>query len=101
MIAQYDMLRAELPDVFSFARRHRLWRHRLSAQVRGGTIHPGRYGSSTAYDYVLPLGAGAIQPVPPVSPAPGAVTPGTGIHGASYTAAAGIYKNLGYMPGGI
>ena len=26
--------------------------------------------------------------------------PGTGIYGASYTAAAGIYKNLGYLPAG-
>ncbi len=26
---------------------------------------------------------------------------GTGIYGASYAAAAGIYKNLGYLPHGL
>src|SRR4029077_8337508 len=52
--------------------------------------NPYPTNASAPYNYVLPLGQGDDL----VNPA------GTGIFGASYAAAAGIYKNLGYLPKG-
>jgi hypothetical protein len=79
----------------------------------------GNLGSGNLYQYVLPLGHAVLGPAR-VAPAPnpnaflrgdGEVTggffvssnpslglTGSGIFGASYVAAAGIYKNLGYLP---
>ncbi len=52
---------------------------------------------------MLPLGnsvAGPLLRVPDYGAGNLANTVGTGIYGASYFAAAGIYKNLGYLPAG-
>lgn len=101
VISHYDNMRAELPDVF-------VVQSTLSASPAPGTYllnfggQPFPLGSTSAANYVLPLGAA----VPlnqggdwdsiniPIMPA------GTGIYGASYAAAAGIYQQLGYGPKG-
>ena len=56
-------------------------------------------------NYMLPIGnsvSGPLMPPPGYTPGYGAGnvsnTVGTGIYGASYFAAAGLYKNLGYQP---
>ncbi len=96
VIATYDMMRAELPDVFYIPK---------SGDVNYNADYPlnfaaqpypvsftGTAQQTRAAFYVLPLG----------QPDNGATTfdPGTGVYGASYTVAAGLYKNLGYLPAG-
>ena len=89
VIAQIDMIRAELPDVFA---------KNVPAAGPGGDYALNEYPLNFAAQpypttaggaarYVLPLGAGDAGT-------------GTGIYGAAYSAAAGIYKNLGYLPAG-
>jgi hypothetical protein len=87
VFAWYDFIKRELPDVF------------LTQSVTSSTNYPISFaaqpyglpspplGSGNDLDYMLPLGSG-------VSP------PGEGVYGASYFAAAGLYKNIGYMPAG-
>ena len=68
-----------------------------------GVPYPGPPGPGTGYDNViLPLGIPSGQPTQLASVTTTPVTrpTGTGIYGASYYAAAGIYKNLGYLPQG-
>lgn len=88
VIAQYDYMRAELPDVFI---------------VENDVNYPLNFAASpfspsggaptgTFSDYLLPLGAGTI---------PIGTVPSTGIKGASYAAAAALYKQLGYGPKGL
>jgi prepilin-type N-terminal cleavage/methylation domain-containing protein len=80
-IAMSDYIKAELPDVFY-----------VRNAAPGATDYPLNFAgnpnglATAAASYILPVGT----PVPP----------GTGIYGASFTAAAGIYKNLGYAPTG-
>ena len=89
VIATYDMMRAELPDVFYIPSvpTRPMMPCRIIRSTSRGSRSPATRSTGDA-DYVLPLGARS------------AVMPGTGIYGASYTAAAGIYKNLGYVPAG-
>ncbi len=84
VIAAYDYIKRELPDVF--------YVQDLGVYNNPPTVttnYPlnfaaSRFGSTgTDADFWLPLGSG---------------TTGEGIYGASYFAAAGIYKNLGYPP---
>lgn len=94
VLANYDEMRAQVPDTF--------W-------VQDSTLaqpYPLNFaqqafltGNNNFMDYVLPLGTntlynltngGTTQILAP--------TPGTGIYGASYGAAAGLYKNLGNVP---
>jgi prepilin-type N-terminal cleavage/methylation domain-containing protein len=95
VIAQFDQVRAEVPDVFVINPAPLNARYPFNF---AGIPYPL---AGNTYDYfVLPLGKG-LTFVPgtgyvPTTPR----TPGTGIFGASYTAAAGIYKNLGYLPEG-
>ena len=88
VIAQFDLLRAELPDVFL---------------VQGiGTGYPINFAMlpypSTGSNYSVPLGSF----VNPPTPAAGQISVGNslGVYGATYQAAAGITKNLGYLPQG-
>ncbi len=83
VIAQFDMMRAEFPDVF--------------------LVVPAGTGGYAADAYPLnfaaqpfPNGGGNLNYLLPL----GTAAPGTGIYGASYAAAAGVYKNLGYLPTG-
>lgn len=118
VLAQIDMLRAELPDVFV-----------VQAPGTGGGqgVYPLNFGavafgsSGTSADYLLPLGANGQYAAAALSTNPavigqnteiginaqnavptsmgGRLAP-TGIYGASFAAAAGIYKQLGYGPQG-
>src|SRR5262249_17217856 len=81
VIAAYDYLKRELPDVF-FVQDPTLKGH-YPLNFAGRRLG----GSGTDLDYVLPLNVAGT-------------TSGEGIYGASYYAAAGIYKNLGYLPHG-
>ena len=84
VIAWYDYVKAQMPDVFV---------------VQGDG--PGSTPTSTDYPLNfagVPLAGGTV-PYSAMLPL-GASSPGTGIYGAAYTAAAGIYKNLGYYPAG-
>ncbi len=103
VIAQFDYLRGEFPDVFF-----------LNSQTSDGATLAGSYplnfaaapypsGTNAAANFVLPLGN--TYPGLPLSPAGSpAITlpalPTTGMFGASFSAAGGIYKNLGYSTKG-
>jgi prepilin-type N-terminal cleavage/methylation domain-containing protein len=82
VFAWYDYIKRELPDVF------------FVQPISPNVSYPLNFaapayplGNNNDLDFMLPLGAG-------VSP------PGEGIYGASYPAATGVYKNLGYLPAG-
>jgi hypothetical protein len=99
VIAWVDLIKSELPDVF------------MKNTGSAANDYPFNFAANpfppvtgnTGYTrldpyagYVLPLG-NSIRGVLPGN----AFSPqGTGIFGASYPAAAGIYKNLGYLPQG-
>jgi len=94
VIAQIDLIKAEMPDVFFV--------QTLNSPL--GSFYPlnfaaldypaGQTGVPQYSGYYVPLGA-AIPPNPVAGrPAP------IGVFGATFPAAAGIYKNLGYSPAG-
>lgn len=97
VLANYDEIRAQVPDVFF-----------VQNAFPGLNQYPLDFaqqpftGAATPLDYVLPLGTNS----PLILNFNGGVTsPGTGIYGASYGAAAGLYRNLGnvqqvYLPPG-
>jgi prepilin-type N-terminal cleavage/methylation domain-containing protein len=116
VIAQYDYIRAELPDVFF-----------LNSQTSDGANVAAAYplnfgaapypagtnsltstftGNQDGGSFVLPLGNNYPGlPYVVVNNAPAlSITlpqiPTTGMFGASFSAAGGIYKNLGYAPTG-
>lgn len=84
VIAQFDYLRSVLPDVFVM--------RPLTTPTAG--VYPLNFAaaafgtSGTATDYMLPIGSNA-----------GGI-PVTGMFGATFEVAAGIYKQLGYGPKG-
>jgi hypothetical protein len=89
VIAWYDYIKAEVPDVFF-----------LGTDTNyplnfAGNPYPTTVNTGNPYPYILPLGVGDGDPLLPQYG-----TTGTGVYGASYWAAAGIYKNLGYLPTG-
>ena len=102
VIAQMDYLRAELPDVFF-----------VNAQTSDGGTASSHYpinfagspypsGTNAIGNFVLPLGNninGLIDNNGTIG-LPAVSTPVTGMFGASFSAAGGIYKNLGYGPKG-
>ncbi|MDQ2623402.1 MAG: type II secretion system GspH family protein, partial [Actinomycetota bacterium] len=84
VLAQVELFLREVPDVFY------VQDHDPSATGYPLNFAANPYpitGGSAPATYVLPLGAGASGP-------------GQGIYGASYGVAAGLYKNLGYLPRG-
>ncbi len=110
VIAMYDLIRAEIPDVFFLNYNARAGTGSASAIAKsyplnfGGGAYPGTpigNANSGAAPYILPLGnsiIGLTNPSLGLAPGPGAGNisnpVGTGIFGASYNAAAGIYKQL-------
>ncbi len=108
-IAQFDYIRAELPDVFFL---------NSQAGADGASVassYPLNFAaapyppttSSTTANYYLPLGNN--YPGLPLDSNGGLVPskfstytppPTSGMFGASFSAAGGIYKNLGYAPAG-
>lgn len=90
VLARYDLIRAEVPDVF-FIQNANPGAHEypinFAQQPFTGTGTPG--------DYVLPLGTNSPYTL---NNNGNVVSPGTGIYGASYGAAAGLFRNLGNVP---
>jgi prepilin-type N-terminal cleavage/methylation domain-containing protein len=98
-IAQIDMVRAQLPDVFFDQRK---------INPAFGKLYPINFcgldfpiGSG---NFLVPLGAFS-NGTPPGQPGASSLAPGDpnlaiGIFGATWQAAGGIYKNLGYLPQG-
>ena len=85
MLAKYDYLRAELPDVFYFPQSSDPDNNNPDYPINFG-MHRFRNANNNALDFVLPLGTGRTGSY------------GTGMNGASYLAAGGLYKNLGAVP---
>jgi prepilin-type N-terminal cleavage/methylation domain-containing protein len=100
VIAWYDYIKAEVPDVFVL-QSDKNYPLNFTGVAVPGTDNSGSLG--TYANYVLPLGntlvgsPSGIGDGNQTSPYLGFA--GTGIFGASYTAAAGIYKNI--SAGGI
>jgi len=93
VIAKYDYMRAELPDVFlvdTSDANYKINFGALAFSPTGGSL----LGNS--FDYNLPLGGGFPNPASPFD-----VPPVTGMKGASFAAAAAIYKQLGFSAKGL
>jgi prepilin-type N-terminal cleavage/methylation domain-containing protein len=110
VIAWLDYVKAEMPDVF-FVQTDANYPLNFAANQMPGTdnspnVVGGGSGTLGAYaNYVLPIGNTLVNNSPASLGDGNATNPdlgiaGTGIYGASYSAAAGIYKNLGYTPTG-
>jgi prepilin-type N-terminal cleavage/methylation domain-containing protein len=108
VVALYDYLRSELPDTFLYDPSNTLYPVNFAAVAynTGGTPHPS---IPAAYaPYILPIGTALVNNPPsslgafdPTSPTATNYNPtGTGIFGASYSARAALYKNLGFSPAG-
>ena len=111
MIAWYDFIKSEMPDVFVVQGPPLSYSNPQSNNYPlnfAANPYPGTpIDASNLGNYMLPLGNSVAEPLnPPTGYPPGygagnySNTVGTGIYGASYNAAAGIYKNLGYLPAG-
>jgi len=105
VIAWYDYIKAEMPDVF-FIQADTNYPINFAATPFPGAGDVNLGSTLTPYaHYFLPLG-NAIQNNPPnsfgddIATNPNLGFTGSGIFGASYPIAAGIYKNLGYLPTG-
>jgi len=106
VFAWYDYIKSELPDVF-FVQNFNPGQYDYPLNFAfpakgypGPTIDARGYGN-----FMLPIGnsvAGPLNQPPGFIAGYGAGnlsnTVGTGIYGASYFAAGGLYKNLGYYP---
>ena len=105
VFAWYDYIKSELPDVFFVQNPAPDTANSIRSTSRP-TGYPGTPIDTDADglgNYMLPLGnsvAGATAGDRLRRRQPTRTLLGTGIFGASYTAAAGIYKNLGYLPTG-
>jgi type II secretory pathway pseudopilin PulG len=88
VIALYDYIKRELPDVFYVQNlTPGSGSYPLNFAANPFHILPSNTNPALLGEYVLPMGRGNLDS-------------GEGIFGASYYAAAGIYKNLGYLPQG-
>jgi prepilin-type N-terminal cleavage/methylation domain-containing protein len=90
--AWYDYIKSEMPDVFY-----------VQNSSPSASDYPLNFAGVTFLgSNILPLGQGIATSsygdggltYPTLGPA------GTGVYGASYSAAAGVYKGLGYLPAG-
>lgn len=102
VIAMFDMFKAEMPDVFYV-------QDTSGANASYPLNFAGApYPNAAGGDFTLPIGnasrlyaylqSDASGPLN--GPGGGLVYPTTGMYGASFVAAGGIYKNLGYLPEG-
>ncbi len=97
VIAYYDYIKSEMPDTFFIQNTTGPYPINFAANP-----YPGSPSDSNGLgNFILPLG-NSITPtmIPPQGDGNIYNQAGTGIYGASYAAAAGIYKNLGYVPQG-
>src|SRR5271166_992974 len=105
VFAWYDYIKSELPDVFfvqNFNPGPTNYPLNFAFPANG---YPGATIDQQGLgNYMLPIGNSVAGPLNASVPGYGAGnmsnTLGTGIYGASYFAAAGLYKNLGYLPTG-
>ena len=99
VFAWYDYIRSELPDVFFVQNTTGPYPLNFAFPVHGFPGNP--IDQQGLGNFMLPLG-NSVAATPPNSYGAGNLsnTVGTGIFGASYFAAAGLYKNLGYLPTG-
>jgi prepilin-type N-terminal cleavage/methylation domain-containing protein len=95
--AWYDYIKREVPDVF-FVQNFSPGSQDYPLNFAANPYPDPNPGNATYSPWVLPMGAGTAFP-PSLNGSP-IFSPGEGIYGASYMAAAGIYKNLGYLPTG-
>jgi prepilin-type N-terminal cleavage/methylation domain-containing protein len=103
VIALYDQLKAEIPDVFLYDPTNTDYPLNFAAITYPlGTPIPLTAAAAPHAGFFLPLGNAIVyDPTNNTYGAGNLANPmGTGIYGASYTAAAGLYKNLGYAPKG-
>ena len=102
VLAQIELFQREMPDVF-YVQSQATYGYPLNFAANpfplaDGCPVPLASTPATYAYYVLPLGTGW-----PYNAAASAnyFNPGQGIFGASYNVAAGLYKNLGYLPAGF
>lgn len=95
-LAQVELFLREVPDVFYVQPESTRYPLNFAANP-----YPVSSAAPAIAAYVLPLGEGWV-PLDPSNPrtSPRIFDPGKGIYGASYGVAAGLYKNLGYLPAG-
>src|SRR5271157_3025239 len=99
VFAWYDYVKSELPDVFFVQNTTGPYPLNFAANAYPGA--PIDSGGFSLGNYALPLGNGVVGGLPAGYGVGNLAQPmGTGIFGASYFAAAGLYKNLGYLPTG-
>ena len=99
VFAWYDYIKSELPDVFFVQNTTGPYPLNFAANAYPGA--PIDSGGFSLGNYALPLGNGVVGGLPAGYGVGNLAQPmGTGIFGASYFAAAGLYKNLGYLPAG-
>lgn len=101
VIAWYDFIKSELPDVF-FVQNLNPGNSTPYPLNFAGNPYPGVPLDGLGLgNYILPLGNCVGNDNTTTFGANNLLNLyGTGIFGASYSAAAGIYKNLGYLPAG-
>jgi len=99
VIAMVDYIKRELPDVF-FVQTSNPGAYDYPLNF-ASNLFPDPNAATTGYtsqaQSVVPIGSGSVYSVGAAS---WVFSPGQGIYGASYTSAAGLYKNLGYLPTG-
>src|SRR5271166_6251865 len=108
VFAWYDYIKSELPDVFfvqNFNPGPTNYPLNFAFPATNGGTTGGYPGSTIDQqglgNFMLPIGNSVAGPMPTGYGAGNmSNTLGTGIYGASYFAAAGLYKNLGYLPTG-
>ncbi len=106
VFAWYDYIKSELPDVFfvqNFNPGPTNYPLNFAFPATNGGTTGGYPGSTIDQqglgNFMLPIGNSVARPMPTGYGAGNlSNTLGTGIYGASYFAAAGLYKNLGYLP---
>jgi prepilin-type N-terminal cleavage/methylation domain-containing protein len=100
----YDFIKSELPDVFYIQTLGAPYPLNFAGtSYPGSAIDPNQLGN-----FILPLGNSIAGPYTSTVTGfgdgnytnPNLGLSGSGIYGASYAAAGGIYKNLGYYPQG-
>jgi prepilin-type N-terminal cleavage/methylation domain-containing protein len=100
VIAWLDYVKSEMPDTFyiqtGFDANYPLNFTGNSYPLTNATF------TTNPYPYVLPIGQPDVYVASLTNPLLNSPLPvtGTGVYGASYPAAAGAYKNLGYTPTG-
>jgi prepilin-type N-terminal cleavage/methylation domain-containing protein len=113
-IAWYDYIKREMPDTFYVQTAAPTAAKGVYPLNFAGNQYPLSGGTTTDPAglglYILPLGNSVAAPYGDASGVGGTLASntglmeynptGAGIYGASYPAAAGIYKNLGYLPTG-